>query len=316
MSSSDATALLEKEAIEPAGDSRRASARYAEAVSLYATTRLTIREICALTGDSHRAFSAYLCQNHRDLILRRHGLEGLKEVKLRGAKGQSTEAYLKYHDAIAAADSVEYIDYNVSQIARIFGLDGTGLGNQLRHHYPEIIPRREKERRRLGVHDNIHRGVRPWCAQRYARAVEMLHTTDWTVDEVAETCDVTPNGLREHIACYHKELVKIREEKRLQAMRQEKVRGQRTGAWTIHKPSDERSVNMLRLSRPIGPLPGRSRRLPESIRCIMSVWGHTSANGIPSWWQRDADSRLRRNSRRPNDTRSRLRRNMPKPLNY
>ncbi len=50
--------------------------KYSEAVSLYSTTRLSIKEICGITGDSFKAFSSYLCRNHRDLILARHGLGG------------------------------------------------------------------------------------------------------------------------------------------------------------------------------------------------------------------------------------------------
>lgn len=212
--------------------------KYTEAVGLYATTRLTIKEICEQTQVPFGAFSSYLCRNHRDLILKRHGLEGLKNVKLRGRKGQTTAAHLKYHDAIAAADSMDYIEYNISQIARIFGLDGTGLGNQLRHHYPDIIPNREKERHRLGIADNVHHGVRPWCKEAYAEAVELLRTTDMTIEEAAEQCDVSPKGLIDHIACYHRELVEKREKKRLQAMNSELARGQRTGAWTIHEPTE------------------------------------------------------------------------------
>ncbi len=212
--------------------------KYSEAVSLYATTRLSIKEICEQTQVPFGAFSSYLSRNHRELILKRHNLNGLKKVKLRGTKGQSTASHLKYKDAIAAADSEEYIEYNISQIARIFGLNGTSLANQLRHHYPDVIPNREKERQRLGIADNTQRGVRPWCKEGYAEAVELLRTSDMTVDEAAEICKVSSNGLREHVACYHRDLVKVREKKRKRAMKSEKVRGKRTGAWTIHEPTE------------------------------------------------------------------------------
>lgn len=213
--------------------------RYAEAVAIYGSTRLSLKEICNRTQISFKAFSCYLCRNHRDLILKRHNLEGLRNVKLRGTKGQSTAARLKYREAILAADSAEYIEYNISQIARLFGVTGTGLANQLRHHYPDIIPRREKERHRLGINDNVHHGMRPWCKEGYAKAVETLRATDHTIEEAAAQCNVTVTGLREHIACYHQDLVNVREKKRRQAMRKEKVRGMRTGAWTIHEPTEK-----------------------------------------------------------------------------
>ncbi len=213
--------------------------KYTEAVSLYATTGLSIKEICERTQVAYSAFIHYLCRNHRDLIIKRHNLDGLKNVKLRGTKGQTTAAHLKYHDAIVAADSMEYIEFNVSQIARIFGLEGTPLGNQLKRHYPEVIPRREAERKRLGIADNIHHGVRPWCEKDYAGAVELLRTTDMTIKETAEACGVSFRGLRSHILYYHKDLEEHREKKRAEATRSEKVRGKRTGAWTIHEPTEE-----------------------------------------------------------------------------
>lgn len=211
--------------------------KYAHALSLYSNTKLTIKEICQQTQISFVAFSSYLSHNHRDLILKRHNLEGLKNVKLRGTKGQTTAAHLKYQDAIAAADNLEYIEFNISQIARIFGLDPSGLGNQLRYHYPDIVPRREKERQRLGIADNTPRGVRPWCRDAFAEAVEMLRTTDMTVKEVSDACMVNFKGLMNHLLAYHKDIVAEREKKRKKAVT-EKVRGGRTGAWTIHNPTE------------------------------------------------------------------------------
>ncbi len=213
--------------------------KYTEAVELYASTQMSIKQICEMTHVSFKAFCSYLSRCHRDLILKRHKLQGLKNVKLRGSKGQTTAAHLKYHDAIAAADSMEYIEFNVSQIARIFGLEGTPLANQLRRHYPEVLPRREAERKRLGIADNIHHGVRPWCERDYAGALELLRTTDMTIKEAAEACGVSFRGLRSHILFYHKDLEAQREKRRVEATRSEKVRGKRTGAWTIHEPTEE-----------------------------------------------------------------------------
>lgn len=213
--------------------------KYSESILLYATTQLSIKEICEQTHISFVAFSSYLSRNHRDLILKRHQLDGLKDVKLRGTKGQTTAAHLKYHDAIAAADSMEYIEHNISQIARIFGLRGTGLAGQLRRHYPDIMPRREKERHRLGIADNIHHGVRPWCERDYAGAVELLRNTDMTIEEAAKASEVSFKGLRSHILFYHKDLENLREKRRVEATKSEKVRGQRTGTWTIHEPTKD-----------------------------------------------------------------------------
>ncbi len=231
---------------------RESDSKYSEAVSLYSSTRLSIKDICERTGTPVVGFSNYLCRHHRNLILQRHDLNGLDEVKLRGTKGQTTAAYLKYRDAIAAADSPEYIEYNISQIARIFGLDGTCLANQLRRHYPEILPRREKERHRLRVNDNIHRGVRPWCVEGYSRAIEMLKTSDITVMKAAAECGVPYSGLREHLSAYHKDLISLREEKRVEVMtmRAERKREQKEIRSSRAKPcrkTSEKYAEALKL---------------------------------------------------------------------
>ncbi len=211
--------------------------KYPEAVALYAATQLSIKEICVQLHVPYRTFCSYLSKNHRDIVLKRHGLDGLKNVKLRGRKGQTTAAHLKYRTAVAAADSIDYIEFNVSQIARIFGLDATCLANQIRRHYPEIMPRREAERRRLGLNDNIHRGVRPWCEKDYAGAVELLRNSDMTVREAADACGVSFKGLKSHILFYHRDLEEHREKKRVKAVRT-RVRGARNGSWGIHEPTE------------------------------------------------------------------------------
>ncbi len=95
-------------------------------------------------------------------------------------------------EAIAACDSMDYIEYNVSQIAREFGLSGTNLGRQLRTHYPEVLEFRERARQRLGLDDGLPRGTRPWCKEQYAEAVGLLQADRYvTVQEAAERCNVS-----------------------------------------------------------------------------------------------------------------------------
>ena len=91
--------------------------KYSDAITLYVETGLSIKQICEQTGVGFSAFSSYLSTHHRDLILKRHNLTEFKNVKLRGKKGQTTAAHYKYKDAIDACDSMEYIEYNISQIA-------------------------------------------------------------------------------------------------------------------------------------------------------------------------------------------------------
>lgn len=54
---------------------------------------------------------------------------------------------------------MDYIEYNVSQIVRKFGLNGTNLGRLLRSYYPDILEFQEKVRQRLGLDDHLQRGT-------------------------------------------------------------------------------------------------------------------------------------------------------------
>ena len=213
-----------------------AELKYRDAVSLYSDTGLSIKGICERTGVGFCAFSSYLSKHHRELILKRHNLSGYENVKLRGSRGQSTASYYKYREAIAACSSAEYIEYNISQIARIFDVNCSSLATQLRKYYPDIVPSREKERQNMGIQINLQYGVRKWTQDAYKSAVEMLDATDMTIEEVANECNVSHDGLREHILAYHPQVILKREKKRTRAAGQT-IRGKRNGNWGIHEPN-------------------------------------------------------------------------------
>lgn len=230
--------------------------KYREAVGLYGSTVLSVRAICARCGVSYAGFRSYLYKYRRDLLLSRHGVvapsvSDAARTRLRGRRGQTASARAKYGDAIAACGDAKYIEYNVSQIAHLFGLNPTGLSNQLRAHCPGLLERRELERRRLGFADNQQRGVRPWCREQYAAAVKLLRTTEMTVPEVAEKCGVSFTGLRQHVCFYHKDLQETRSELRERAKTQ-KRKGHVTGSGRRHEPtpgSRERYRDAVRLYR-------------------------------------------------------------------
>lgn len=225
---------------EPRGVKTVTREKYSEAIVLYAETSLSIKQICEQTGVGFTAFSSFLSTHHRDLILKRHNLIGFHNVKLRGKKGQTTAAHYKYKDAIAACDSEKYLEYNISQIARIFDVDCSSLASQLRRHYSDIVPRRESARQRMGITVNLQYGARKWSKEDYAKAVEMLQSSDMTIEEVADACNVSYTGLREHVIAYYPQITARREIKRTNAAGQ-KVRGERNGNWTIHEP-EHRSI--------------------------------------------------------------------------
>ena len=230
--------------------------QYREAIELYGSTSLSVRAICARCGVSYAGFRSYLYKYRRDLLLSRHGVavpsvSDAARTRLRGCRGQTASARAKYGDAIAACGDAKYVEYNVSQIAHLFGLNPTGLSNQLRAHCPGLLERRERERQRLGLADNQQRGVRPWCRELYAGAVELLRTTEFTLPEVAERCGVSFTGLRQHVCFYHKDLQQTRSELRERAKTQRR-KGHITGSGRRHEPtpgSRERYRDAVRLYR-------------------------------------------------------------------
>lgn len=231
-----------------------ADEKYRSALQLYRDTDRTITDISRECGVSRNAFACYIQRFHRDLMYARHGIvTEAADRKMKEPKGQNPQTRKKYREAIEACDSEEYIHLNVSQIARIFHLSGTGLGNQLKAHFPEIIARREGERARRGIADNFARGARKFAVEAYSEAVEMLKTSDLTIEEVAEKCKISFTGLRQHVLLYHKNLVQQRQNRRLTGKKWPKI-GKISGNGTIRRPSDEYSrryaeaVNLYRTS--------------------------------------------------------------------
>lgn len=158
-------------------------------------------------------------------------------MKIVSAGKQSVTAHEKYKEAVMACDSMEFIELNVSQVARKFNLDGTALANFMRIHYEDIPIRREKIRRRLGLNDKIHRGARKTSIEQYAEAVELYRTTDMTIPQVAEACRVSEKGFSQFLRFYHKEIPRQKMEVRKQAKNiNRKVRGVQTGNGRKYEP--------------------------------------------------------------------------------
>ena len=229
---------------EPAKGCRpETEAKYRTARELYASTNLSMAEISRQCEVSLMGFSRYINTYYRHLMLERNGIKCSSEealgIKMSQRRGQRLGSREKYGKAIAACDNMEYIEYNVSQIAREFGLSGTDLGRQLRTHYPEILESRERTRQRLGLDDGLPRGTRPWCREQYADAVELLRADRYiTVQEAAGRCNVSYTGLEQHLIFDHKELVDNRIRIRERAVGKQR-KGEITGSGTLHAPSTE-----------------------------------------------------------------------------
>ena len=218
--------------------------KYEKAVAIYADTDMPMKDIAKECGVTVGGLGSYLRRYWRELVLRRHQIhaDGKKaeDIKIMEAGKQSihAHAHAKYKDAVAACDSLEYIDLNVSQVARKFGTDGTALANFMRIHYPETLVWREKVRRRLGINDNIWHGARPECTKQYAEAVEMYRDTEMTMMEVAAACNVSPSGFSQHLRFYHKEILEQKKQIRETAKaKRQQVLGELTGNGRVYRPS-------------------------------------------------------------------------------
>ena len=222
------------------GPTTETKAKYGAAERLYAATTLSCRAICALCGVSLGGFTSHLHHHRRDLLLARYGIDAgntdAAAVRLREAFGQSPSAYRKYRQAVEACRDSSCLEYNISQIARKFRLDGTALANQLRAHFPDIPVLREIERWRRGLNDNQPRGVRPQSVVKYAEAVELLRTGSITVRQAAQVCGVSYSGLRQHVLFLSQGFGRPKTRRQKKAARRRAVRERPGGAAAYMRP--------------------------------------------------------------------------------
>lgn len=229
---------MKENIINRTGSYRPETESYSPAMDIYASEGFSGGNICRPCRVSINGFTRDTGPRRQ---LKRTGRSTDKAGDIMSGRrgGQCPETHAKYRDAVAACGSLAYIEYNISQIAREFGLDGSNLGRQLRTHYPEVLEFRERTRQRLGLDDHFQRGTRPWCKEQYAEAVELLRSDRYvTVREAARICNVSCSGLEQHLIFYHKELVGNRIRIRRQAVGQQ-CKGKITGRGTIHAPSPE-----------------------------------------------------------------------------
>lgn len=227
------------------------SSKYADAVSLYANSSKSIRDIAEETGLTEKALSHYLSRNHRPLLYRRYGIELPSDdvpVKIRPARGQSRATHLKYKDAIEAAGDIAYVEYNMSQIARIFNVSPTGLSSQLRVHYPDVLPAREALRKRLGIADRLHRGALPSSKATYEAAVPVYKDTDLTIKEVADKFGISISGFGQYMRFYHHDAISAKAARRREAKKvyHKRQKGSLSGNGQLYGPKQETDTQYSR----------------------------------------------------------------------
>lgn len=220
-----------------------AERKYRKAVRLAETSDLTYKEIAEKTGVTAIGLTSHIQRYHRDLMLRRQGVSVSKReaanVKLRKREaGMALTTEEKYRKAVAACLDENYITWPISQIAREYGLQAVNLLTHLRNRHPELLEQREKMREERGISDNRQRGARESTMRKYAPAIELLRSSDKTIEQVAEECRVGLAGLRTHLLQYHRDVVEQRRERIENAVGNQRI-GALNGVGQISKPDEE-----------------------------------------------------------------------------
>ena len=154
--------------------------------------------------------------------------------------GQHPETEARYGEAIRACESMSNLSLTVAEIARMYEVDPQCLRNQLKRHFPDIIPERNRLRIALGYdHPKGNSGLKKATVNRYAKAVEMLRDPSLTVREVAQRCDVSYQGLQQHLIFYHKDIADARMLARADAVNNDIVIGSLDGSGGVHRPRPE-----------------------------------------------------------------------------
>lgn len=202
--------------------------------------------------------------------------------------GQHPETEEMYSDAIRACVSIDNLQLTITDIARMYGVNPQCLFNQLKRHFPEIVPKREEMRIQLGyVKAGGNRGLRRATVNKYAPAVIMLRDTSLTVKEVAERCGVSYQGLQQHLLFYHKDIADSRMLARVDSMLKPLKTGETTGSGGHHRPRPE----TVSLYAPALEL-YRSTKLsvPEiAERCGVSA--HNFESYLRKWYKDEMEKR-------------------------
>lgn len=257
--------------------------KYEKAVELYADTDMSLSAIAEECNVPVGGLGNYLRRYWRELVLRRNHISAdgkqPEVIKIKAVGQQNVNAHAKYKDAVAACDSLDYIDLNLSQVARKFGLDGTSLANFMRIHYEDTLVWREKVRRQLGINDNVWRGARPECVELYAEAVSLYKDTNYTVPEIADLCQVSEGGFMQHLRFYHKNILKQKRMQRKATMNARKKTGDLTGNGRIYRPwpqTEQRYAEALQLykntSLTLKEIVKRTGVPAEGFRAYLHKW--------------------------------------------
>lgn len=153
--------------VHRAAAARRAATRskYAEAVRLYATTRLTYRQIAEQTGVCATGLAGYVQTHCRDLMAWRHAIEARRQAEdARSDGGDGRTRTVRASTVARYAAAIERLrtsEASLREVAAECGVKYTALKGYLQQCHPEVAA--ERAARRAAA---MEQGRRPRSASR------------------------------------------------------------------------------------------------------------------------------------------------------
>lgn len=161
--------------------------KYAEALTLYRDTALTMKEIVQRTGVPAGGFRSYLHQWHIDLVLERSGIVREERPKdLRSARKRMKTVVAKYADAI---ESLKSNPRPVSKVAAEFGFHPEVFRDYLHKYEPELA---EQQGMMKTTNGKI---VSRRSEEKYAEVVHLYKTTTEPLKSIAVRLGVNYNSV-------------------------------------------------------------------------------------------------------------------------
>lgn len=205
--------------------------------------------------------------------------------------GQRPETEKQYRDAILSCMSIEHLELTVTDIARKHDVKPECLRNQLKRHFPEIIPKRERIRNLLGCSRPGNKGLKIATVEKYSESVQMLRETSLTIRQVAFQCDVSYRGLQQHLLFYHKDIAEsrmlFRTDALLQAIPCGESRGTPSATGGLRRPRAETEA----LYEPAVKMFQETDCTLTQIAARCGVKVHTLAGYLARWYPDSVEKR-------------------------
>lgn len=152
---------------------------YSEAVEIYRTTMLPLREIASRTGVSFHGLAYHLYRWHRDLVLLRKGLPANAVAEYMDSsetKCCSRATEVKYAEAV---ESLRRGAASITQVAKKFGFNPATFRIYINEHEPELSKRYGQTRLTNG------KTVLARSSKKYAEAIRLYKTTPESLRSIA-----------------------------------------------------------------------------------------------------------------------------------